>query len=122
MPNPLSRTAHLMPRWWHRVEVIGNHIAQLVAPFLLFLPQPIASVAGVVLIVTQGWLVLTGNFAWLNVLTIVLGCAALGDGVVHAVLPVVPADLPVGRAAAVLVRDHDRGGAADPRARVSGRR
>jgi hypothetical protein len=45
------------------------------------------------MILTQGWLVLTGNFAWLNALTIVLGCAALGDGVVHAVLPVVPADL-----------------------------
>jgi hypothetical protein len=93
MPNPLSRTAHLMPRWWHRMEVLGNHVAQLVAPILLFLPQPVASIAGVVMILTQGWLILTGNFAWLNVLTVVLGCAALGDGVVHAVIPAVPADL-----------------------------
>jgi len=93
MPNPLSRTAHLMPRWWHRVEVVGNHVSQLVAPFLLFLPQPIASVAGIVMILTQGWLLLTGNFAWLNALTVVIGCAALGDGVVHALLPAVPADL-----------------------------
>ena len=93
MPNPLSRTAHLLPRWWHRVEVLGNHLSQLVVPFLLFLPQPIASAAGLVVMFTQGWLLLTGNFAWLNALTVVLGCAALGDGVVHAVLPVVPASL-----------------------------
>jgi hypothetical protein len=93
MPNPLSRTAHLMPRWWHRVEVVGNHVSQLLTPFLLFLPQPIASVGGIVLILTQGWLLLTGNFAWLNALTIVIGCAALGDGVVHALVPAVPADL-----------------------------
>jgi hypothetical protein len=93
MPNPLSRTAHLMPRWWHRVEAVGNWVAQLVAPVLLFLPQPVASIAAVVMILTQGWLILTGNYAWLNVLTVVVACAALGDGVVHAVLPVVPADL-----------------------------
>jgi hypothetical protein len=92
MPNPLSRTAHLMPAWWHRLEVIGNHVAQLVAPFLLFLPQPVASIAGAVIILTQGWLIVTGNFAWLNLLTIVLGCAALGDRAVHTVLPFAPVD------------------------------
>ncbi|HET6825967.1 MAG TPA: lipase maturation factor family protein [Amnibacterium sp.] len=92
MPNPLSRTAHLMPGWWHRLEVIGNHVAQLVAPILLFLPQPVASIAGLVMILTQAWLIVTGNFAWLNVLTIVLACAALGDRTVHAVLPFVPVD------------------------------
>ncbi|MDQ1513969.1 MAG: hypothetical protein QOC59_1811, partial [Microbacteriaceae bacterium] len=96
MPNPLSRTAHLMPRWWHRLEVIGNHVAQLVAPVLLFFPQPIASIAGLVMILTQGWLLVTGNFAWLNALTVVLGCAALGDGVVSALLPGIPADLSSG--------------------------
>ncbi|MDQ1530106.1 MAG: hypothetical protein QOE37_211 [Microbacteriaceae bacterium] len=90
MPNPLSRTAHLMPQWWHRIEVAGNHVAQLLAPVLLFLPQPVASIAALVIILTQGWLILTGNFAWLNVLTIVLATAGLGDGVLHAVLPVLP--------------------------------
>jgi hypothetical protein len=80
MPNPLSRTAHLLPRWWHRVEVLGNHFAQLVVPWLLFLPQPVASIAAAVVILTQLWLVATGNFAWLNWITIVLAFAAVGDG------------------------------------------
>jgi hypothetical protein len=25
MPNPLSRAAHLLPSWFHRLEVLGNH-------------------------------------------------------------------------------------------------
>jgi hypothetical protein len=81
MPNPLSRSAHLLPKWWHRVEVLGNHFAQLVVPWFLFAPQPVASVAAVIMILTQLWLVLTGNFAWLNWITIVLAFAGIGDGV-----------------------------------------
>ncbi|MBN9631726.1 MAG: lipase maturation factor family protein [Actinobacteria bacterium] len=80
MPNPLSRTAHLLPKWWHRIEVLGNHFAQLVVPWLLFLPQPIASIAAAVVILTQLWLVATGNFAWLNWITIVLAFAGVSDG------------------------------------------
>lgn len=77
LPGPFSWHAHHLPRWWHRVEVLGNYVAQLVAPFALFLPQPVASVAALVIVVTQGWLVLTGNFAWLNVLTMVLAIPGL---------------------------------------------
>lgn len=79
MPNPLSRWFHLLPRPLHRVEVAANHVAQLVAPFLLFAPQPVRTWAALLMIVTQGYLMLSGNFAWLNLLTIVLACSAL-DG------------------------------------------
>ena len=81
MPNPLSRTAHLLPKWFHRVEVLGNHFAQLIVPWFLFFPQPVASVAAAVMILTQLWLVLTGNFAWLNWITIVLAFAGISDPV-----------------------------------------
>jgi hypothetical protein len=92
MPNPLSRFAHLMPRWFHRVEVLGNHFAQLVVPFFLFAPQPVASIAAAVVILTQLWLVVTGNFAWLNAITIVLAFSAISDPVIHLVIPAIPAD------------------------------
>jgi len=81
MPNPFSRTAHLLPRWWHRVEVLGNHFAQLIVPWFLFVPQPVASVAAGIMILTQLWLVITGNFAWLNWITIVLAFAGISDPV-----------------------------------------
>jgi hypothetical protein len=79
MPNPVSRRAHLMPRWWHRSETLGSHIVQLLAPWLLFLPQPIASFAAVAIILTQLALVISGNYAWLNWATILLAFAGMSD-------------------------------------------
>ncbi|GAA4154108.1 lipase maturation factor family protein [Gryllotalpicola daejeonensis] len=87
MPGPLSRQAHLLPKWFHRSEVVGNHFAQLVCPFFLFAPQPIASIAAAVMIVTQLWLIVTGNFAWLNWITVVLLFSGISDGVWHTVTP-----------------------------------
>jgi hypothetical protein len=81
MPNPLSRWFHLLPRSLHRAEVAGHFVAQLVLPFGLFLPQPVASVAALAMIATQLYLVTSGNYAWLNWLTIVLICSGLSDAV-----------------------------------------
>ena len=88
MPNPLSWYFHHLPKVLHRVEVLGNHGAQLVVPWLLFAPQPVATIAGIVIIATQSWLVLSGNFAWLNVITIVLAFAAFDDAALGRVLPI----------------------------------
>ena len=89
MPGPLSRQAHLLPRWIHRAEVIANHFAQLVVPWFLFAPllglwvsaswpAAVGAVAALIIIATQAWLVATGNFAWLNWATIVIAFAAIG--------------------------------------------
>ncbi|MEU2570997.1 lipase maturation factor family protein [Streptomyces althioticus] len=72
MPGPLSWFFHHLPKPLHRVETAANHVTQLVVPFLLFAPQPVASAAAALMIVTQLWLVLSGNFAWLNWVTVVL--------------------------------------------------
>lgn len=93
MPGPLSRQAHLLPRWFHKGEVLGNHVAQLVVPFFLFVPLAtlftpdavdaillmIGAIAAAIVILTQLWLVLTGNFAWLNWATIVLAFSGVGS-------------------------------------------
>jgi hypothetical protein len=100
MPGPLSRQAHLLPKAWHRIEVLGNHFAQLVVPFFLFAPQPLASAAAGIIIFTQLWLVASGNFAWLNWMAILLAFAAVSDPVAHAVLPAIPADWHAAPAAA----------------------
>ena len=88
MPGPLSWFFHHLPKPLHRVEVAGNHFAQLVVPFALFAPQPVASVAAAIVIVTQLWLVLSGNFAWLNWITIVLAFSAIDHSSFASVLPV----------------------------------
>jgi hypothetical protein len=97
LPNPLSWYFHHLPKGVHKVEVAANHFAQLVVPFLLFAPQPIASIAGAVIVVTQLWLVLSGNFSWLNVLTVAIAVSALDDAALRHVIPVArPATLATG--------------------------
>lgn len=91
MPNPLSWFFHRLPRPLHRAEVIGNFVAQLVLPFGLFLPQPFASVAAVLMIGTQLYLVVSGNYAWLNWVTIVTIVAAVADPFPASGTPFVPA-------------------------------
>ncbi|HEY9305698.1 MAG TPA: lipase maturation factor family protein [Mycobacterium sp.] len=88
MPGPLSWFFHHLPKPLHRVEVLGNHFSQLVVPFGLFAPQPVASIAGAIVVITQLWLVVSGNFAWLNWLTILLGCSAIDVSSAAAVLPI----------------------------------
>jgi hypothetical protein len=87
LPNPLSWFAHRAPLQYHRLEALGNFVAQLVLPFGLFLPQPIATIAATLMIVTQLYLVLTGNYSWLNWVTIVALIAGISDSTVAAVLP-----------------------------------
>jgi hypothetical protein len=87
MPNPLSWFFHHLPRPLHRVETVGNFVAQLVLPFGLFLPQPFATVAALLMIATQLYLVVSGNYAWLNWVTIVAMTSALADPALRAVLP-----------------------------------
>lgn len=88
LPNPLSWYFHHLPRWVHRLEVRGNHVGQLIVPFGLFAPQPVASAAGIVLIALQLWLILSGNFSWLNFITLCLAFSAIDDRALSVVLPI----------------------------------
>jgi hypothetical protein len=66
MPGPLSWFFHHLPRPLHRVEA-----------------------AAALIVLTQLWLVLSGNFAWLNWITIVLALSAV-DGSLVADAPAMP--------------------------------
>jgi hypothetical protein len=91
MPNSLSWLFHKLPRRLHRVETIGNFVAQLVLPFGLFLPQPFATIAAALMLGTQLYLVVSGNYAWLNWATIVVMTAAIADPVLQAFVPLATA-------------------------------
>ena len=105
MPNPLSWYFHHLPKRLHRMEVLGNHFAQLVVPWFLFFPQPIASVAGLIIVLTQSWLVVSGNFAWLNFITMALAIASFDNpalGHLFAIVPYQPLETPAWYLAVVL--------------------
>jgi hypothetical protein len=85
MPNPASWWFHHLPARLHTVETLANHATQLVIIWGVLAPQPVATGAALVVIVTQGYLVLSGNFAWLNWLTLVLATSVV-DGRVYRAL------------------------------------
>jgi hypothetical protein len=87
LPNPLSWHFHRQPKWMHRLGVLFSHFVQVVAPFGLFAPQPVASMAAAILIFQQLWLIVSGNYSWLNWLTVVLGFAGFSDKLLSALLP-----------------------------------
>jgi hypothetical protein len=91
LPNPLSRTFHHFPRPFQRFSVLVSHFVQLVCPFGLFAPAPVASIAAAFIVVHQLLLIVSGNYAWLNWLTVVLGCSALDDRAVARFLPLAAA-------------------------------
>src|SRR5690349_14531570 len=79
MPNPLSWFFHWMPHWVHACGVIVNHVVELIVPFGLFAPQPVASIAAVITMIFQSTLIVSGNLSWLNWLTIVLCIPVVAD-------------------------------------------
>ena len=88
LPNPLSWYFHRLPQPVHRLSALFSHFVQVVVPFALFAPQPIAAIAAGFIIVHQLVLIVSGNYSWLNWLTVVLGFSGFSDEVLRHILPV----------------------------------
>jgi Lipase maturation factor len=87
VPNALSWYFHRLPKWFQRQSVMVSHFVQLVAPWGLFAPQPFASIAAGFLVAQQLLLIISGNYAWLNWLTVVLGVTGFSIPMAHVVAP-----------------------------------
>jgi hypothetical protein len=86
MPNPLSWYFHWAPQWVHKGGVLFNHFAELIIPFTYFLPQPIAGIGGLITIVFQLMIIISGNLSWLNWLTLFLAFSTIdGQFVSHVI-------------------------------------
>jgi len=106
LPNPLSRYFHMLPEPLHKVETFFNHLVQLVIVWGLFLPQPVASVSAALIILSQCYLIVSGNYSWLNWLTVILGFSGFSDGLLTGLTGLYPPEatpLPFPMQAAVLL-------------------
>jgi len=86
-PNPLSWYFHHLPAWFHRLEVLFNHVVELVAPFFVFGPQRARHVAGSLIVLFQVLLILSGNLSFLNWLTLTIAVACFDDSLLRHLLP-----------------------------------
>jgi len=91
MPNPFSWYFHWLPKPVHQFGVLFNHFAELVVPFAYFAPQPVAAIAGLITIFFHAWLMASGNFSFLGLLTIVLAVSTLNDRLLRGLVRRAPA-------------------------------
>jgi hypothetical protein len=87
IPGPLSRWFHFLPRMALKMGVWFNHLAELVAPWFVFWPRLARHIAGVVIVLFQINILLSGNLSFLNWLTIIPALACLDDGFWSRLLP-----------------------------------
>ena len=87
IPGPLSRWFHFFPRLVLKIGVWYNFLAELIAPWFVFWPRIARHIAGVLIVLLQIILVLSGNLSFLNWLTIVPALACFDDGFWSKILP-----------------------------------
>ncbi len=88
MPNPLSWYFNRLPIRIDEIGVLFNHLVEVVVPFGYLVPfRRVRYVAGAATILLQGMLIASGNFSWLNWLTIVIAISCFDDHALSRVLP-----------------------------------
>ncbi|HEX3477101.1 MAG TPA: lipase maturation factor family protein [Kofleriaceae bacterium] len=87
IPNPLSPWFHHLPHAAHAAGVVLNHVAEVVLPWFAFGPRRLRLVAGLGMLAFQSVLILSGNLAFLNWLTVVPVLALLDDDFVARCVP-----------------------------------
>jgi hypothetical protein len=87
IPNPLSVYFHFLPHGVLAFGVLLTFFVELVVPWFAFWPRPARLVAGLFMIGLQFMLIVSGNFAFLNWLTIVPALACLDDRFLGWMLP-----------------------------------
>ncbi|XP_054036200.1 lipase maturation factor 1 [Dryobates pubescens] len=79
VPNPIAYFLHRSPWWFHRLEALVNHFIELVVPFFIFLGRRMCLLHGLLQILFQVLLILSGNLSFLNWLTIIPSLACFDD-------------------------------------------
>jgi hypothetical protein len=87
IPNPLSAWFHHLPHAVHAGGVVFNHVVEVVAPWFVFGPRRLRLVAGAAMASFQVVLILSGNLAFLNWLTLVPILACFDDDALLAITP-----------------------------------
>ncbi len=80
VPNPLSLYFHRLPKIIHRGSVLVTYFAEIVAPLGLLIPiGAVSAICGLIVIGFQGMIVISGNLAWLNYISIILVIPCFND-------------------------------------------
>lgn len=79
LPHALAWYAHQLPTWVHQWSCVAMFGIELVLPVLIFLPRRPRFVAAGGFVLLQALIILTGNYTFFNLLTMVLCLVLLDD-------------------------------------------
>nr|XP_023672544.1 lipase maturation factor 2-like isoform X1 [Paramormyrops kingsleyae] len=80
IPSPLAWYAHQLPVWFQKLSIVGTFIIEIPVPFLFFAPiRRLRIFAFYVQVLLQVLIILTGNYNFFNLLTIILCFSLLDD-------------------------------------------
>jgi hypothetical protein len=87
LPTPLAWYAAQLPPPVLKFATGGMFLIELVLPFLIFGPRRLRFVAAFGILLLQGFILMTGNYSWFNLQTIVLCLPLFDDAALQRVLP-----------------------------------
>lgn len=87
LPTPLAWYAHQLPEWFQKLSVIGLYVSEILAPLLIFFGRRPRIVAAMLMSSLHVFIMLTGNYTFLNYLMITLCIPLLDDGVLRRLTP-----------------------------------
>lgn len=87
LPTPLAWFMNQLPAQFHQFSTALVLVLELGAPLLIFGPRRVRLLGAGLLVSLQVFIMITGNFAFFNILTIVLCVPLLDDTVVERFIP-----------------------------------
>jgi predicted DCC family thiol-disulfide oxidoreductase YuxK len=97
LPNPIAWYVYQAPSWLLDATTFLTLAIELICPWLLFLPRRIRHTGAALLIALQVGILLTGNYAFFNFLTIAICLWAFDDGRLRWCRRLLPAKMAVSR-------------------------
>jgi predicted DCC family thiol-disulfide oxidoreductase YuxK len=87
IPTPLAWYAHQLPPWFQQLSCLGVFFVELAIPLLILGPRRARLIALPWLVSLQLLILLTGNYAFFNLLAVSLCVFLLDDAVLRSLLP-----------------------------------
>jgi lipase maturation factor 1 len=94
IPNRVAWYAHQLPVRIQKLSTLATLVFELGVPVLALGPQPARIFCFIIMILLQVLIFATGNFAFFNILTMVLALPLLDDGIVGTLLQLPAASVP----------------------------
>jgi hypothetical protein len=87
LTTPFAWYLNQLPFQFHQIEVLFTFFAELIAPFMIFGPRVVRIIGALFMAGLQLLIMLTGNYTFFNILTIVLCVTLLDDRFLQHFLP-----------------------------------